>query len=152
MVTVFQLWSLWQRGFTVLHPNVSWQRGSVQEEVSAACYSTLLNGNVILWLHSRRSCVAGPTVSAEGFLRERWCPVSSAVYVMATWKMFCSKISLKTKGTTDLFKTLEGSVCTVLRCLCPHCVGRFLVSVGVWWDWWMTSFLSHQITIKHKRS
>lgn len=50
MVTVFQLWSLWQRSFTVLHPNASWQRGSVQEEVSAACYSTLLNGNMILWL------------------------------------------------------------------------------------------------------
>lgn len=42
--------------------------------------------------------VAEHIVSAEGFLRDRLCPVCSAVSVTVTWRMSCSKTLLKTKG------------------------------------------------------
>lgn len=41
------------------------------------------------------------TVSAEEFLKDRLCPVCSAVFAMVTWKMSCLKTLLETKGTAD---------------------------------------------------
>lgn len=46
-------------------------------------------------------CASEHTVSAEGFLRGRSCPVCSAVSATVTWRTPCSRTLLKRKGTAD---------------------------------------------------